>query len=60
MGGLSSAEAEEMSRMLKQMIPLGRMGHIEEAAAVATFLLSRESSFVTGADYPVDGGEAQL
>jgi len=40
--------------------PLGRMGTAEEAAAVALFLLSSESSYVTGADYFVDGGEAQL
>lgn len=40
--------------------PLGRMGTAEEAAAVALFLLSAESSYVTGADYFVDGGEAQL
>ena len=38
----------------------GRMGTVEEAAAVALFLLSDESSFVTGSDYAVDGGEAQL
>jgi NAD(P)-dependent dehydrogenase (short-subunit alcohol dehydrogenase family) len=40
--------------------PLGRMGKAEEAAAVAAFLLSDEASYVTGSDYAVDGGEAQL
>jgi NAD(P)-dependent dehydrogenase (short-subunit alcohol dehydrogenase family) len=40
--------------------PLGRMGTAEEAAAVAAFLLSDEASYVTGSDYAVDGGEAQL
>jgi NAD(P)-dependent dehydrogenase (short-subunit alcohol dehydrogenase family) len=40
--------------------PLGRMGKAEEAAAVAVFLLSDEASYVTGSDYAVDGGEAQL
>jgi NAD(P)-dependent dehydrogenase (short-subunit alcohol dehydrogenase family) len=40
--------------------PLGRMGRAEEAAAVAAFLLSDEASYVTGSDYAVDGGEAQL
>ncbi|WP_050764260.1 SDR family oxidoreductase [Beijerinckia indica] len=43
-----------------QSNPLGRMGKVEEPAAVAAFLLSSEASFVTGADYAVDGGEAQL
>ncbi len=40
--------------------PMGRLGKAEEPAAVAAFLLSSEASFVTGADYAVDGGEAQL
>lgn len=37
-------------------VPLGRVGTAEEAAAVALFLLSDESSFVTGSQYAVDGG----
>jgi NAD(P)-dependent dehydrogenase (short-subunit alcohol dehydrogenase family) len=37
-------------------IPLGRLGRPEEVAAVALFLASDESSFVTGAEYSVDGG----
>ncbi|WP_066554707.1 SDR family NAD(P)-dependent oxidoreductase [Croceicoccus bisphenolivorans] len=53
-------QAEEIAELLRAMIPLGRMGRLEEAVAVATFLLSNEATFVTGADYPVDGGEAQL
>ncbi|MCO5995573.1 SDR family NAD(P)-dependent oxidoreductase [Actinoallomurus rhizosphaericola] len=36
--------------------PLGRTGAPEEVAAVIAFLLSDESSFITGADIPVDGG----
>lgn len=36
--------------------PIGRMGHPEEVAALALFLASDESSFITGAAVPVDGG----
>jgi NAD(P)-dependent dehydrogenase (short-subunit alcohol dehydrogenase family) len=45
---------------VKATNPMGRMGTVEEASAVAAFLMSDEASFVTGSDYAVDGGEAQL
>jgi NAD(P)-dependent dehydrogenase (short-subunit alcohol dehydrogenase family) len=39
-----------------EMHPIGRVGTIEEVANVFLFLASDEASFVTGANYQVDGG----
>jgi NAD(P)-dependent dehydrogenase (short-subunit alcohol dehydrogenase family) len=36
------------------------MGHPEEAAAIASFLLSDEASYVNGAVWRVDGGRTVL
>ncbi len=43
--------------LIKQWIPLGRMGQPEDIANAALFLVSEEASFITGAYLPVDGGE---
>lgn len=37
-------------------VPLGRVGTADEAAGVALFLLSEDSSYVTAGQYAVDGG----
>lgn len=36
--------------------PVGRMGRVEEIAALAVYLASDESAFLTGAAIPIDGG----
>ncbi len=41
-------------------VPLGRMGRPEEAAAIASFLLSDQASYVSGAVWRVDGGRTVL
>jgi NAD(P)-dependent dehydrogenase (short-subunit alcohol dehydrogenase family) len=47
---------EEMFKVLSASQPIGRMGKAEEVAALALFLCSDEAGFITGTDYPLDGG----
>lgn len=42
---------------IKAAHPIGRMGEPEEIAAVITFLLTADASFMTGAIVSVDGGQ---
>jgi NAD(P)-dependent dehydrogenase (short-subunit alcohol dehydrogenase family) len=58
--GRPKEQLDAFAKYIASTNPLGRMGRAEEAAAVAAFLLSDEASYVTGSDYAVDGGEAQL
>lgn len=50
----------EMFEKLSQSQPIGRMGKPEEIAALALYLCSDEASFITGCDYPIDGGFVKL
>ncbi len=43
---------------MRSRVPMGRMGTIEEVAAVVHFLASDDASFVTGQVYDVSGGRA--
>jgi len=47
---------KEMYEKLAKSQPLGRMGEPAEVASLALFLCSDEASFITGVDYPLDGG----
>jgi 2-keto-3-deoxy-L-fuconate dehydrogenase len=50
----------EMIAKLAASQPIGRMGTPEEIAQLALFLCSDAASFITGTDYPIDGGYLNL
>lgn len=47
---------KEMLEILGRSQPIGRMGDPQEVAWLALFLCSDEAAFITGTDYPLDGG----
>jgi 2-keto-3-deoxy-L-fuconate dehydrogenase len=51
---------KEMFDKLSKTQPVGRMAQPEEIAALALYLCSDEASFITGSDYPIDGGFIKL
>ncbi len=54
--GFAPGHADKAKEGFAQRIPLGRYGTNDEVAALALFLASDESRFITGAVIPVDGG----
>jgi 2-keto-3-deoxy-L-fuconate dehydrogenase len=51
---------QEMFEKLSKTQPIGRMATPLEIAYLALYLCSDEASFVTGCDYPIDGGFVKL
>lgn len=51
---------QEVFEKLSKTQPIGRMGEPEEIAQLALYLSSNEASFITGCDYPIDGGFIKL
>ncbi len=51
---------DEMFEKLSKSQPIGRMAKPVEVASMALYLCSDEAGFLTGCDYPVDGGFIKL
>ncbi|QIP13168.1 SDR family oxidoreductase [Spirosoma aureum] len=50
----------EMFEKLSKTQPIGRMAEPKEVGALALYLCSDEAGFITGTDYPLDGGFIRL
>ena len=53
-------QEKEMFEKLSRTQPIGRMAEPVEIANLALYLCSEEASFITGCDYPIDGGFIKL
>ncbi|HVJ56027.1 MAG TPA: glucose 1-dehydrogenase [Aliidongia sp.] len=53
---LPGMDDEKLMAGLMKSVPMKRFGEPEEVAALAVYLASDESRFVTGAEIPIDGG----
>lgn len=49
---------DELEKQMTSTIPLSRFGHPDEVANLITFLSGDQSSFITGANFLVDGGQS--
>ena len=55
---MNLATAPEMLKYMTDKIPMGRLGTVDEAAALACWILSKEASFNTASVFDLSGGRA--
>ncbi len=54
--GLPEKSIQDMISYFEEKIPLHRIGQPEDIAKLAAFLASEDASFITGAEFDIDGG----
>jgi NAD(P)-dependent dehydrogenase (short-subunit alcohol dehydrogenase family) len=61
LAGLASpGEEQTLLDNIASTVPMGRLGRPDEIASAVVFLASDQSSFMTGAELFIDGGEVQI
>ena len=55
--GTMAGSRENAEAMMAAMVPMGRLGGTHEVAHLVSFLASEETSFITGANYSINGGQ---
>ena len=58
--GLAKLASDRARASMARRVPLGRLGRLQDIAAMALFLGSDDASYITGALIPVDGGISLL
>jgi NAD(P)-dependent dehydrogenase (short-subunit alcohol dehydrogenase family) len=53
---IAEGQGEELNAMLKNYVPMGRLGRPEEIADAVLWLCSSSASYVTGQSISIDGG----
>ncbi|MCX6066030.1 MAG: SDR family oxidoreductase [Chloroflexi bacterium] len=57
-GGVFNGQPDEFVARLSQLIPMGRMAHLNEYQGAILFLCSDASSYMTGSNLIIDGGRS--
>jgi NAD(P)-dependent dehydrogenase (short-subunit alcohol dehydrogenase family) len=59
-GSAPAGQEQQVLAGFAATVPLGRVAQPEEIAAAVLFLASDQSSFMTGAELSIDGGQEQV